>query len=108
MDLFLADDATRALVLIGEPGGGVEIEAARRWAADGRRVPLIGLIVGRSLPPGRRFGHAGAVARLPAESAAEKSAALAALGVTVVDNLAAVGPAVEQAVQRGAMAARTD
>ena len=40
MGLFLADDATRAIVLVGEPGGSVEIEAARRWAIDGRRVPL--------------------------------------------------------------------
>jgi succinyl-CoA synthetase alpha subunit len=105
MDLFLADDATRALVVIGEPGGGVEIEAARRWVADGRRVPLVALVVGRSLPPGRRFGHAGAVARLPAESAAEKSEALSALGVTVVDNLAAVSPAVEKALRLGTLAA---
>jgi succinyl-CoA synthetase alpha subunit len=101
MDLFLADEATRALVLIGEPGGGIEIEAARRWAAAGRRLPLIALIVGHSLPPGRRFGHAGAVARVPAESAAEKSAMLSALGVTVVDNLAAVAPTVAEAVRSG-------
>jgi succinyl-CoA synthetase alpha subunit len=100
MGLFLADEETRVLVLIGEPGGGIEIEAARRWVADGRRVPLVALIVGRSLPPGRRFGHAGALARLPGESAAEKLATLSALGVTAVDNLAAVAPAVEQALRR--------
>ena len=99
MRLFLADDATRAIVLVGEPGGSVEIEAARRWAIDGRRVPLTALIVGRSLPPGRRFGHAGAVTRSVAESAAEKMAALSALGVTVVDVLADVAPAVERAMR---------
>jgi succinyl-CoA synthetase alpha subunit len=95
MDLFLADDATRTIVLIGEPGGGIEIEAARRWSTDGASIPVVALVVGRTLPPGRRFGHAGAIVGQPAESAAAKTAALSALGVTVVDDLTAVSSAVE-------------
>jgi succinyl-CoA synthetase alpha subunit len=95
--LFLADPATDVVVLLGEPGGGIEVEAARAWAAAGRPVPLIALIVGRALPPDRPFGHAGAVARAPAESAADKRAALAELGVQVVDGLAELPAAVAAA-----------
>ncbi|HEY7016647.1 MAG TPA: succinate--CoA ligase subunit alpha [Streptosporangiaceae bacterium] len=100
VSMFLADEATRAVVLIGEPGGGIEVEAVRRWADAGRPIPLVALIVGQALPPGREFGHAGAVAQRPAESALEKMTALAALGAHVVDSLAGVPAAVKEVLRR--------
>lgn len=99
VSMFMADKATEVVVLLGEPGGSTEVEAARQWAAAGP-VPLVALIVGQSLPPGREFGHAGAVARRAGESAVEKMASLSALGAHVVPSLAAVPLAVEKALRR--------
>jgi succinyl-CoA synthetase alpha subunit len=100
VSMFMSDEATEVVVLLGEPGGSTEVEAARQWAAAGRPVSLVALIVGQSLPPGREFGHAGAVARRAGESAAEKMASLSALGAQVVPSLAAVPLAVEKALRR--------
>ena len=98
--MFLADQATEVVVLLGEPGGSIEVDAARQWAAAGRPIPLVALIVGQAMPPGREFGHAGAVARRAGESAADKMASLSALGAQVVPSLADVPLAVQRALGR--------
>ncbi|CCG04279.1 succinate--CoA ligase subunit alpha [Blastococcus saxobsidens] len=83
LDHFLRDDATEAVLLIGEIGGTAEIAATARWAELGRPKPLTAYVAGQSAPPGRRMGHAGAIVGTPAESGAVKSRVLASLGARV-------------------------
>ena len=90
--LFAADDATEAVVLIGEIGGTAEEEAAA-FIAGGFGKPVVGFIAGRTAPPGRRMGHAGAIIAGGAGTAAQKQEALAAAGVTVVKSPADIGVA---------------
>ena len=90
--LFAADDATEAVVLIGEIGGTAEEEAAA-FISEGFRKPVVGFIAGKTAPPGRRMGHAGAIIAGGAGTAAQKQAALAAAGVTVVESPADIGAA---------------
>ena len=90
--LFAADDATEAVVLIGEIGGSAEEDAAA-FIADGFRKPVVGFIAGQTAPPGRRMGHAGAIIAGGAGTAARKQAALESAGVTVVKSPADIGAA---------------
>ena len=97
--LFQDDPATEAIVLIGEIGGSDEEDAAR-FIAERVRKPVVGFIAGRTAPPGRRMGHAGAIISGGTGTAAEKIAALEAAGVRVADRPSAV-----PALVRAAMAA---
>jgi succinyl-CoA synthetase alpha subunit len=97
--LFEADPDTEAIVLIGEIGGSDE-EAAAQFIVDHVRKPVVGFIAGRTAPPGKRMGHAGAIISGGAGTAAEKMAALAAAGVVVVDRPSAVPSALHQAMAR--------
>ena len=90
--LFAADDETEAVVLIGEIGGSAEEDAAA-FIADGFDKPVVGFVAGRTAPPGRRMGHAGAIVAGGAGTAARKQEALAAAGVTVVRSPADIGAA---------------
>ena len=90
--LFAADDETEAVVLIGEIGGSAEEDAAA-FIADGFDKPVVGFVAGRTAPPGRRMGHAGAIVAGGAGTAARKQEALEAAGVTVVKSPADIGAA---------------
>lgn len=93
LPLFAADADTDAVVLVGEIGGRAEIEAADRWRALACGKPLVAYIAGHAAPSGKRMGHAGAITGGVGESAAEKSAYLAAAGAHVallVDDIPAL------------------
>ncbi len=98
LELFAGDEATEAVVLIGEIGGTAEEEAAA-WIGEHLDVPVVGFIAGATAPPGRRMGHAGAIVAGGKGTAAEKKAALAAAGVLVVDSPAEMGARVSEALR---------
>jgi succinyl-CoA synthetase alpha subunit len=90
LELFNADTATNAIVLIGEIGGAAEEEAAL-WMKKNCRKPVAAFIAGATAPPGRRMGHAGAIISGGKGTASEKIAALQAAGIAVAPTPADIG-----------------
>jgi len=94
LELFLADPHTQAIVMIGEIGGSGEEDGAefiRSEARRGRRKPMVGFVAGRTAPPGRRMGHAGAIISGGKGDAESKIAAMEAAGIRVSPSPARIG-----------------
>ncbi|MBR0649846.1 succinate--CoA ligase subunit alpha [Roseomonas terrae] len=104
LELFLKDDETKSIVMIGEIGGQSEINAAEflkkeNFAPGKPNKPVVGFIAGATAPPGRRMGHAGAVISGGKDTAEAKMEAMAAAGIHVADSPAALGSTMVKALK---------
>ncbi|HPH87872.1 MAG TPA: succinate--CoA ligase subunit alpha, partial [Chitinophagales bacterium] len=99
VEMFMNDDDTEAIVMIGEIGGSMETDAAR-WIKDNLRKPVIGFIAGQTAPKGRRMGHAGAIVGGADDTAAAKMKIMSECGILVVDSPAFIGKTVAEALAK--------
>src|SRR5690606_10024595 len=97
VELFMNDDETDAVVMIGEIGGSMEAEAAR-WVKENGTKPVVGFIAGQTAPPGRRMGHAGAIVGGADDTAAAKMKILRECGISVADSPADIGKTIAEVI----------
>ncbi len=98
VELFMNDDETEGIVMIGEIGGSMEADAAR-WIKENNRKPVVGFIAGQTAPAGRRMGHAGAIVGGAEDTAAAKMKILSECGVHVVASPADIGKTMAEAMK---------
>ena len=99
LKLFEKDYETEGIVIIGEIGGQMEIEAAR-WAKNNITKPMVGFIAGQTAPPGRRMGHAGAIVSGGDDTANAKMKILNECGITVAESVAEIGSKMKKEMER--------
>jgi succinyl-CoA synthetase alpha subunit len=99
LEMFLADDETQGIIMIGEIGGNAEVDGAELLKSVKARKPVVGFIAGATAPPGRRMGHAGAVISGGNDTAAFKIEALKAAGIHVADSPASLGSTMLKAMK---------
>jgi len=96
VQLFMNDESTDLIVLIGEIGGKLEIDAAKWVAENGNKKPVVGFIAGETAPKGRKMGHAGAIIGGKDDTATAKKRIMRESGINVVDSPADIGKTVKQ------------
>lgn len=99
IELFMADPETEGIIMIGEIGGNAEAEGAQLVRDLGNKKPVVGFIAGRTAPPGRRMGHAGAVISGGKDTAEHKIEALKSAGIHVAESPAGLGAAMLEAMR---------
>ena len=99
LELFEADQETDGIIIIGEIGGQMEIEAAR-WAKNNVTKPIVGFIAGQTAPPGRRMGHAGAIVSGGDDTAKAKMEILDECGIKVAESVADIGSTMKKEIDK--------